>query len=192
MPGVGCVLRVSGALAMALAATLGAAALHRADAAPGAAPRFKVQDTRGQTLDSHLLLRKGPVLLDFWATWCKPCHAALPELESWHRTYGPRGLTVIGVSIDGPRNYSKVRPFVARMGITYPIVIDEDGRLQHLYQVLAVPTAFLIDSTGTIVRVRTGYRPGEGVEFEKLIRTLLPGGAEGQSPSDSAGGSAKP
>jgi peroxiredoxin len=189
---------------------LGGAVIREPEAAPGLAPRFKVKDTRGQTLDLGVLIRKGPVLLDFWATWCKPCHAALPELESWHRRYGARGLTVIGISIDGPRNYSKVRPFVARMGVTYPIVIDEDERLQHLYQVLAVPTAILIDSTGAIAGVRTGYRPGEGAEMERTIRTLLHApdekkGAssaprlkieadslESHSPADSVGGAIKP
>lgn len=198
-----------------MGALLTAAAIDSAPAAappkaPSLAPRFKVQDTRGRSLDLGELLRQGPVVLDFWATWCKPCHAALPELESWHRRYGDRGLTVIGVSIDGPRNYSKVRPFAARMGLTYPIVIDEDERLQHLYQVLAVPTAILIDSSGAIARVRTGYRPGEGAEMEQVIRSLLPAHGESgasdpaktpargvdsletKTPADSVGGSTKP
>jgi peroxiredoxin len=138
------------------------------------APPFKVKDLTGRTLELGELLRHGPVLLDFWATWCKPCVEAMPELETWHRDYGPRGLTVIGVSVDGPRNFAKVRPFVAGKGITYPIVLDSDGRLQQLYHVLAVPTAFLIDTTGTIARVRIAYRPGEGESFEAGIRALLP------------------
>src|SRR5437762_3487618 len=99
------------------------------------APRFKAQDLRGRPIELATLLRRGPVLLDFWATWCKPCVEALPELETWHGRYGPRGLTVIGISVDGPRNVAKLRPFLASKGITYPVVIDSDGKLQQLYQV---------------------------------------------------------
>jgi len=138
------------------------------------APRFKVKDVTGATLDLPRLLQRGPVLIDFWATWCGPCVESLPELQQWHETYGPRGLTVIGVSVDGPRNVAKVRPFAASRGLTYPIVIDRDGRLQQLYHVVAIPTAFLIDPTGAIARVRLAYRPGEGAAFENDIRALLP------------------
>ncbi len=141
---------------------------------PPAAPRFKVQDVQGHTLELAELLRHGPVLLDFWATWCTPCVQALPELEALHRRYGPLGLTVVGVSVDGPRNFAKVRPFVASRGLTFAIVLDRDGRLQQSYQVLAAPTAVLIDTSGAIVQVRTGYRPGEGAKFEDSIRALLP------------------
>ena len=168
------------AIATILALTLGAAPAPAEAplATTPPAPRFKVKDLTGHTLELSELLRHGPVLLDFWATWCKPCVEAMPELESWHREYGPKGLTVIGISVDGPRNFAKVRPFVAGKGITYPIVLDSDGRLQQLYHVLAVPTAFLIDTTGTIVRVRIAFRPGEGESFEAAIRALLPAAAQ--------------
>jgi peroxiredoxin len=138
------------------------------------APNFKARDVTGEPLELDRLLQRGPVLLDFWATWCKPCVESLPELQRWHRVYGPRGLTVVGVSVDGPRNFSKVRPFAASRGLMYPIVIDQDGTIQRLYQVLAIPTAFLIDTSGAIVRVRMAYRPGEGAAFEKIIEDLLP------------------
>ena len=141
---------------------------------PTPAPHFKVKDLTGRTLDLTKLTRRGPVLIDFWATWCKPCVEALPELQSLHHDYAERGLTVIGVSVDGPRNFAKVRPFAASMGLEYPIVLDTDGRLQQLYHVLAVPTAFLIDTTRTIVQVRVAYRPGEGAKLEDSIRALLP------------------
>ncbi len=155
------------------------------------APRFKVKDLSGRTLDLEVLRRGGPVLLDFWATWCKPCHAALPELEAWHEKYGPLGLTVIGVSVDGPRNYSKVRPFVSRMGITYSVVVDQDGRIQQLYQAIALPTAVLIDRDGTIAAVRVGYRPGESGQLEEKIRALLARASDAGAPAaDSASGTA--
>ena len=137
------------------------------------APRFKIKDLAGRALDLDELRRGGPVLLDFWATWCKPCLAAIPEIQALHQRYGSQGLKVIGISVDGPRNYSKVRPFAARLGIKYRVAFDLDGRLQQLYQVVAMPTAILIDRDGRIAAVRVGFRPGEGDELEAKIRALL-------------------
>jgi peroxiredoxin len=138
------------------------------------APTFTVTDVAGTKLDLATLLQRGPVLLDFWATWCRPCVESMPELERWHHDYGPRGLTVIGISVDGPRNAAKVRPFAASHGATYPIVVDRDGALQERYHVVALPTAFLIDTAGVIRRVRLAYRPGEDATLERDLQALLP------------------
>lgn len=128
----------------------------------------------GQTLDLEELRARGPVLLDFWATWCKPCLAALPELDALHRRLSDRGLTVIGVSVDGPRNFSKVRPMAQRLGLGFPIVLDEDGSLQQRYQARAVPTSVLISTEGRMVLVKQGWRPGETEELRVAIEALLP------------------
>jgi peroxiredoxin len=138
-----------------------------------AAPPFTARTLDNRKLVLASLTHRGPVLLDFWATWCEPCVASLPELETIQRKYDARGLTIIGVSVDGPRNFSKVRPFVSRMDLTFPIVLDEDGSLQERYQVRAMPTSILIDGSGQIVHVQTGYRPGSNEEVEALIRGLL-------------------
>jgi peroxiredoxin len=138
------------------------------------APPFRVKSVTGRTLELAELSARGPVLLDFWATWCKPCLAALPELDELHRRYAPRGLTVIGVSVDGPRNFPKVRPFAQRLGLGFPIVLDEDGSLQQRYQARALPTGVLISTEGRIVRVTQGWRPGETADLERTIEALLP------------------
>jgi peroxiredoxin len=163
---------------------------HRASAELGhaRAPGFKLQSLTGARLDLDQLRSHGPVLLDFWATWCKPCLTAIPELEMIHKEFSPRGLTVIGVSTDGPRSFSKVRPFVARQSITYPIALDEDGNMQQKYQVRAMPMTVLIDTAGTIVNVSQGFRPGEGSLVRAAIMKLLPAplGATEAAPADSA------
>jgi peroxiredoxin len=159
---------------------------HPAAKEPIAAPRFEMTDVEGRKISLDASRRSGPVLIDFWATWCKPCVESLPELERLHQKYGARGLHVIGISVDGPRNFSKVRPFAATHGISYPVAIDQDGRLQQLYRVIAVPTLFVVDTAGTIATVRVAYRAGEGAELEKMILGLLPAEA------DTARGSSAP
>jgi cytochrome c biogenesis protein CcmG/thiol:disulfide interchange protein DsbE len=121
------------------------------------------------------LAANGPVLLDFWATWCRPCVAAIPELNALHERYRKQGFTVVGISVDGPRNYAKVKPFVSRMAIHYPIVLDEDGSLARVFQVTSVPAAFLLDRSGRVVRVQNGYRPGEADDLDEAVRELLGG-----------------
>lgn len=165
------------ALAALAAAILPPARIEGAIAAPRrmVAPGFHVRSVEGAWLDLAELLRRGPVLIDFWATWCKPCLAAMPELEMLHERYGPRGLAVIGISIDGPRNVAKVRPFANRLGLKFPIAVDLDGSLEESYQVRAAPTTFLIARDGSVVAVRQGYRPGETAKLAATIESLLEG-----------------
>jgi cytochrome c biogenesis protein CcmG/thiol:disulfide interchange protein DsbE len=172
--GLGSPMRASwlGVVTPAVLTLLIALPLHSAPrAAP--APRFKARTIDGQKIELDRLRRSGPVLLDFWATWCKPCLAAIPELQAMHKEYAGRGLTVVGISVDGPRNFAKVRPFVARLGIGYPVVLDEDGSLQQKYQVRAMPTTVLVDTAGSIVKVVQGFRPGEGAELKRAVEALL-------------------
>lgn len=160
-------------------------AIAAPELAKARAPGFKLESVGGAPLDLEALRGRGPVLLDFWATWCKPCLAAIPELQKLHEEYAPRGLTLIGVSTDGPRNFAKVRPFVARQGITYPVALDEDGNMQQKYQVRAMPMTVLIDTSGTIVHVTQGFRPGEGSRLRAAIDKLFPARAE-ETPAESA------
>jgi cytochrome c biogenesis protein CcmG/thiol:disulfide interchange protein DsbE len=163
------VRRVATAVALVLAlATTGAVP------APAPAPDFDVESLDGERITLAGRRARGPVLVDFWATWCRPCVGSLPELQALHERYGPRGLSVLGVSIDGPRNHARVRPFAARLGLRYPQVIDADGRMQERWRVRAVPTAFLVDTAGTVVLTLTGYRPGDARRIEAALDTLLP------------------
>lgn len=176
--------RALGALLVVGAVLLGAAAAHAEAPAlvgPERAPTFRARAVDGRVVDLSRALAEGPVLVDFWATWCKPCLASLPSVQALHERWQARGLTVIGVSIDGPRNFARVRPFARRLGLGYPIVLDEDGSLQQRFRVSAVPTSVLIAPGGRIVRVHAGWSPGEDAALEAAVEALLAG-----APADSA------
>jgi len=155
-------------------------------------PKSPIQTLKVTTLDGTELsfeekLAKGPVLIDFWATWCKPCKMALPEVQALHEQYAARGLTVIGVSLDGPRNAPKVRPFAQQLGLTFPNVLDEKGELGRAFQIMGLPTSVLVAPDGTIASTKMGYRPGEGERLGKEIEKLLlvPADSTAQAPSES-------
>ena len=135
------------------------------------APDFNLPDLEGQRVHLKALLKGGPVLVDFWATWCKPCMKAMPKLIEIHKTYKDRGLTVLGVNADGPRSQAKVKPFVRTRGISFPVVIDGDGGVMRRMQVQALPTTVLIAQDGEVVYRHVGIGDEKGLV--EAIEALL-------------------
>lgn len=108
-------------------------------------------------------------VIDFWATWCKPCVAAIPKLNSIYGDFSEKGVGFIGVNVDGPRNLSKVKPFATSMNIKYPMVLDPDQDLVNRFNVTVFPTLIVLNEKGKEVFVHEGFNPGD----EKLIREKL-------------------
>lgn len=127
------------------------------------APDFNLPNLGGERIQLTTLLEKGPVLLDFWATWCKPCIKAMPKLEEIHAKYADRGLTVLGVNEDGPRGQNRIRPFLRGRNITFPIAIDADGSVMKRMQVRALPTTILIAPDREIVLREAGLSDGKAI-----------------------------
>ena len=119
-------------------------------------------------------LRGRVVLLEFWTFACSNCRNTLPSLKSWDALYRDKGLTIIGVhtpELDFERDIDQLRREVARLGIKYPIVTDQDYSTWKAYGVEAWPTLFLLDKQG---RVRWSH-VGEGYydQTEQVIKKLL-------------------
>lgn len=101
-------------------------------------------------------LRGKVVLLNFWATWCPPCKAEMPDMQSLHEQYGgAQGLVILG--IDFQEDAATVDAFVREHGLTFPIVLDPTGEVtQDLYHVRPLPTSMIIDREGFIRDVWNG------------------------------------
>ena len=134
---------------------------------PRPAPQFSVESLTGESVD--LANYEGKlVLLDFWATWCKPCVEAMPELQRLHDSYSEKGLIVLGVSIDeGKDRIKKIRKFVDKVGVSYPILSDAKSTpAWHTFKVKAIPALFLIDQDNKIVAQWLGGADVLSVENE--------------------------
>ena len=96
------------------------------------------------------------VLLNFWATWCGPCRVELPELQKLYGELGGKGLVVLTVAVDTPRE--KVRPFLEKLGITMPAFLA-DARTQQMLGIDRIPFSILLDPEGKVVQIYPGYSP---------------------------------
>ncbi|MBN2011888.1 TlpA family protein disulfide reductase [candidate division KSB1 bacterium] len=134
---------------------------------------FKLPDLRTRQVQLTDLLKQGPVVLDFWATWCKPCAKVFPKLNALYEKYNKQGLTVVGINEDGPRSQAKVKPFVRSLKITFPILIDSNNDVMRRLQVQSLPTTILIGSDGTVLARHIGYHPDEFEMLENEIQAIL-------------------
>jgi peroxiredoxin len=127
---------------------------------------FTLRDTDGRNVRLSDYLGKSVVMIDFWATWCVPCEAELPHLESLYESNKDRGFVVLAVAMDGPETVAQVGPFVRRYNLQFPVLLDEETKVVALYNPKrTAPLSILIDRNGTIARVRQGFSAGD----EKLI-----------------------
>jgi thiol-disulfide isomerase/thioredoxin len=126
------------------------AAVATAEAGDMTAPAFTVKTVEGKTLKLSDLRNK-PVIVDFWATWCGPCRASMPDLNDMQARYGAKGLTVIGMSVDetGP---APVKRFAHQLGVRFTIAMANDEVLDAYGPIRSIPTTFFINRKGEIVR----------------------------------------
>lgn len=147
---------------------------------PRPAPAFVVETLEGQ--DKALGDLKGKVVLvDFWATWCKPCLETMPKLQNLYRIYSDKGFEVLGVSIDEDEDrVKKIKRMVNKMDISYPVSLDaKQTPAWHQFKVKAIPAMYLLDRESQIVAQWTGKIDYEEVEQEVLRRLGKMAEAEG-------------
>src|ERR1700682_5171388 len=128
--------------AFALAGCLPAGSAGQGSSTPGAAPDFTVKGIDGKT---HSLsdYRGKVVVLNFWATWCIPCRAEMPDLEHEARLHRSDPVAVVGMDWKEPGG--PVQEFTRGLGVTYPILLDAVGRVYEAYCVRAMPTAVVVE-----------------------------------------------
>jgi cytochrome c biogenesis protein CcmG/thiol:disulfide interchange protein DsbE len=132
-----------------------------------AAPTFALTDSAGKsaTLESY---RGKVVLVDFWATWCHGCKEEIPWFTEFQRKYEPKGLEVVGVSMD--EDWKTVKQFLASADVPYRIVLGNEG-LSTQYGNYGMPDTFLLDRQGKIAATYRGMVNKDAVE--KDLQTVL-------------------
>ncbi|UCD04878.1 MAG: TlpA family protein disulfide reductase [candidate division WOR-3 bacterium] len=142
------------------------------------APDFTLEDVDGNTVNLDSLLTKGPVMMSFWALWCKMCIKELDALKPYAEEFDSLNITLLALSQDKTRSVPKVKPFATSHKWTYQVVLDPENMMRNLYNVQAMPTFFIIDQNKKIVFTHQGYKPGDEEIIVARVRELFKEGGE--------------
>lgn len=141
----------------------------------GQLPTTQVKDLSGNQVDTSTLSNDGkPFIIDFWATWCKPC---VRELSAIHEQYpdwvDETGVKVYAVSVDDAQNSFKVKAFTDKKGWEYEILLDPNSEFLHAMGGNNVPYTVLVDGKGNIVESHSGYTEGSEEHLIEQVRKLI-------------------
>ena len=141
-------------------------------------PQVQIKDLKGKTVNTKSIIQNDgqPVLISFFATWCKPCvkelNAFNDELEDWA---DETGVKVIAISTDNARSTNSVAPFVNARGWEFDVYLDANGDFKRAMNVGNIPHTFLLDGNGKIVWQHTSYLEGDEEHTFEMVQKVANG-----------------
>ncbi len=121
--------------------------------------KMKLSDFRGKKL-----------IVNLWATWCPPCRAEMPDMQAFYEEQKEDNIAVLAVNLTQSDNKEKVAAFIKEFGLSFPVVLDVDNKVADTYQVVSIPTSYIIDSKGVIQEKIIG--PMDKEMMDKLMSSI--------------------
>lgn len=132
-----------------------------------AAPEFSLLDLHANKV-SLSELRGKVILINFWASWCPPCQAEMPALQSVYNDMSDMDCSILAVNDNTRDDLAAINLFLQEQNLSLPVFMDLDGTVSRGYQVIALPTSFFIDRNGVIKKVTVGQKTDEYIKGELL------------------------
>ena len=136
-------------------------------------PDFTLEDLSGDFVELNQEVGEGPILLSFWATWCKPCIEELDEYKKLYNDYKDKGFKMFAISTDDENTVAKVKPLVKSKGYNFPVLLDTNGDAVRLYYAQSIPYSVILDKDGMIIYSHLGYMKGDEVKVKDIVTSQI-------------------
>ena len=136
-------------------------------------PNLKLTKLNGRTVTLSEYLKKGPVLINFWATWCSPCKKEMVYLDKFERKYKDEGLSILSISVDSQKSLSHVRSYIRANDYIYDVFLDPNRQVFKKLNGNLKPTNVLLDTDGKVLWRHYGYIPGDEENMDLQLRSAL-------------------
>lgn len=136
-------------------------------------PNLTLKKINGKSVKLSEYLNKGPVLINFWATWCSPCKKEMVFLDEFERRYKDNGLSILSISIDSQKSLAHVRSYIRANNYTYDVFLDPNRQVFKKLNGNLMPTNVLIDKDGKVLWRHYGYIPGDEKNMDLKLRSAL-------------------
>ena len=136
-------------------------------------PKMSLKMLNGKSTNVYSFLEDGPILINFWATWCAPCIKEMKYLDKYNKKYAESGFQIVSINTDTPRSLSKVKSFVKSRKYSFEVLTDPKSEFIRKAGGKVLPYLLLVNTDGTIFKRHMGYNPGDEITLEKEILEMI-------------------
>lgn len=136
-------------------------------------PSFSLQTLQGGGSFNSSSLKGKVTLIDFFASWCIPCRGALPAYQKINDKFASQGFKVIAINID--KDAQAAMNFLKKYSVSYTILHDPDGKVAAEFGLPTMPSSYLVNKSGSVVKVYAGYHSGDASQIEGDVQKALGG-----------------